>query len=57
MEEKVKTKYSESQYGLRTGRGTVDAIFIIRQIIEKARENKIPIHFHFIDFKAALDTV
>ena len=57
IEEKVKTKYSESQYGFRLGRATVDVIFFIRQIIEKAKEKKIPIHFHFIDFKAAFDTV
>jgi len=57
MKEKVDLKLRESQYGFRPGRGTVDAIFIVRQIIEKAREKNIPIHFHFIDFKAAFDTI
>jgi hypothetical protein len=57
MKAKVETKFRESQYGFRSGRGTVDAIFIVRQIIEKAKEKKIPLHFHFIDFKAAFDTV
>ena len=57
MKEKVTSKLSESQYGFRPGRGTVDAIFILRQIIEKAKEKNIPIHFHFIDFKAAFDTI
>jgi hypothetical protein len=47
----------ESQYGFRQGRGTVDAIFIVRQVIEKAREHKIPLHFNFVDFKAAFDTI
>lgn len=55
--DKVDEKLSESQFGLRTGCGTVDAIFITRQIIEKAREKNIPVHFHFIDFKAAFDTI
>ncbi|KAK3882552.1 hypothetical protein Pcinc_013084 [Petrolisthes cinctipes] len=48
---------SESQFGFRTGRGTIDAIFIARQILEKAREHNVPIHFNFIDFKSAFDTV
>ena len=38
MKEKVTSKLSESQYGFRPGRGTVDAIFILQQIIEKAKE-------------------
>ena len=35
----------------------VGAIFIARQIIEKAQEHQVPIHFNFIDFKAAFDTI
>ena len=57
MRNRVDTVFKETQYGFRPGRGTVDAIFIVRQIIEKARERKIPLHFHFIDFKAAFDTI
>ena len=57
MKEKVDRKIKESQYGFRPGRGTVDAIFIVRQIIEKAKEKDIPLNLHFIDFKAAFDTV
>ena len=47
----------ENQYGFRPNRGTVDAIFIVRQIIEKAKERKVNLHFNFIDFKSAFDTV
>ena len=57
MKEKMNNKLRESQYGFRPGRGTVDAVFIVRQIIEKAKEKNIPLYFHFIDFKAAFDTV
>ena len=56
MKDKVDEKLSESQFGFWPGRGTVD-IFFTRQIIEKAREKNIPIHFHFIDFKAAFETI
>ena len=48
---------SDSQFDFRLGRGTIDAIFIIRQIIEKSREHTVPLHIHFIDFKAAFDTI
>ena len=57
MKEKVDHNLKESQYGFRSGRGTVDAIFIVRQIIEKAKQKKVPLYFHFIDFKASFDTV
>lgn len=48
---------SESQFGFRAGRGTTDAIFVARQILEKAKEHNVPIHINFEDFKAAFDTV
>ena len=35
---------SEEQCGSRSSRGTTDAVFIVRQIIEKAKERRIPIH-------------
>ena len=47
----------ENQYGFRPNRGTVDAIFIVRQTIEKAKERKANLHFNFIDFKSAFDTI
>ena len=52
----IESPMSDSQFGFRPGRGTTDAIFIIRQLIEKAKEHQIPLHFHFINFKAAFDT-
>ena len=57
MKTNVDRKLKESQYGFRAGRGTVDAIFVVRQMIEKAKEKDIPLHFHFIDFKSAFDTI
>ena len=53
----IEESMSDSQFGFRPGRGTIYAIFIIRQIIEKAREHQVLIHIHFIDFKAAIDTI
>lgn len=53
----IEGSIGESQFGFRSGKGTTDAIFIARQIIEKAKEHQVPLHFHFIDFKAAFDTI
>lgn len=59
--DRIKTKtesfIKESQFGFRPDRGTVDAIFITRQIIEKAREHNMELHLNFIDFKSAFDTI
>ena len=57
MKEKTEMHIKDNQFGFRLGRGTVDAIFIVRQIMEKARERNIAVHFHFVDFKAAFDTI
>ena len=57
MKNKTEEAIQESQYGFRQERGTVDAIFVLRQLMEKAREYKVPLHFNFVDFKAAFDTI
>ncbi len=50
MQEKVNARLREIQYGFRPGRGTVDAIFTVKQLIEKAKERNVPLSFNFIDF-------
>ena len=47
----------ENQYGFRHNRGTVDAIFIVRQIIKIAKERKVNSLFKFSDFKSAFDII
>lgn len=47
----------ESQCGYREGRSTVDLIFVSRQLVEKAREQRRPIYSVFIDLVKAFDTV
>ena len=53
----IESSMSDSQFDFRPGRGTTDAIFIIRQLIEKSKKHQIRLHFHFIDFKSAFDTI
>ena len=52
----IENHLTEEQCWFRSCRGTTDAVFVVRQIIKKARERKIPIHLTF-DFKAAFDTI
>jgi len=47
----------ELQFGFMPGRGTVDAIFIARQMQEKYRAKKKDLYFAFIDLEKAFDRV
>ena len=47
----------ESQCGFRSGRGTVDMIFTIRQLQEKCQEQCRDLFQVFIDLTKAFDTV
>ena len=49
--------YPESQQGYREGRGTIDGIFTVRQLMEKSREQHRNLYIAFIDFTKAFDTV
>ena len=47
----------ESQCGFRSGRGTTDMVFVLRQIQEKCREQNMGLYAAFIDLTKAFDTV
>ncbi|XP_018015422.1 uncharacterized protein LOC108672290 [Hyalella azteca] len=47
--------YPESQCGFRAQRGTSDMIFSLRQLQEKCREQRRPLHIAFIDLTNAFD--
>ena len=47
----------ETQCGFRSGRGTIDMIFCLRQVQEKCVEQNMPLYVVFIDFSKAFDTV
>ena len=46
----------EEQFGFMPGRGTTDAIFAARQVMEKHREKQKELHMVFIDLKKAYMT-
>jgi len=59
IEKKVRNKISidDMQFGFRPGRGTTDAIFIVRQLQEKFLNKKRDLWMAFVDLEKAFDRV
>ena len=51
------TIIGDEQFGFMPGRGTTDAIFAARQVMEKHREIQKELHMVFIDLEKAYDRV
>lgn len=51
------TEITEAQFGFMPGRSTTDAIFALRQLMEKYREKRRGLHLVFIDLEKAYDRV
>ena len=51
------TTIGGEQFGFMPGRGTTDAIFAVRQLMEKHREKQKELHMVFIDLEKAYDRV
>ena len=51
------SKLREEQAGFRRGRGCIDQIFALRNILEQSLEWNTPLYVNFIDFKKAFDSV
>lgn len=52
-----KVSISEQQFGFMPGRSTTDAIFALRQVMEKYREGQRDLHCVFLDLEKAYDRV
>ena len=53
----VEENTPESRCGFRSNRGTVDMIFVLRQIQERCREQNMGLHAAFVDLTKAFDIV
>ncbi len=48
---------SDSQFGFRSGRSTVDAIFVLNAIVKKKKNDKGRLYCAFVDLKKAFDSI
>ena len=46
----IDAKVRCEQAGFRKGRGTIEQVFILRNIIEQSTEWKAPLYINFVDF-------
>ena len=52
-----KVDIGSMQFGFMPGKGTTDAIFVVRQVQERFMDKKIPLFFAFVDLEKAFDRV
>ena len=54
---KIKREISEEQFGFQEGKGTINAIFTLRNVVERCLEKGKDIYICFIDYSKAFDRV
>ena len=57
IRQKVNEEIDREQCGFRKGKGTVNAIYMLRMVIERSIEMQKDLYLAFIDFEKAFDTV
>ncbi len=57
METAIDTRIRQEQAGFRKGRGCMDQIFALCNIIEQCLEWNAPLYINFVDFRKAFDSV
>ena len=53
----MKVNIDDMQFGFMSGKGTVDAIFIVRQLQEKFMEKRKDLFYAFVDLEKAFERV
>jgi len=57
LKKHVEEVVAEEQPGFHAGRGTMDQVFVIRQLSQKFFEENQRLFNNFVDFKQAFDSV
>jgi len=53
----IDRRLRKEQAGFRSGRGTTEQIFILRNILEQVNEWQATLYINFVDFEKAFDSV
>lgn len=57
LKHEVEGMLREEQTGFRSGAGTIQQIFTLKNIIEQSKEFNTPLYMNFIDFQKAFDSI
>ena len=57
IKEGIDAKLRCEHSGFRSGRGTIEEVFILRNIIEQSIEWQAPLYINFVDFTKAFDSL
>ena len=57
IREGIDHKWGKEQAGFRSGRGTLEQIFMLRNIIEQVHEWKTTLYLNFIHYEKAFDSI
>ena len=57
LKQSVEPLLLEAQCSFRLGKGTIDQIWLVRQLIEKSIEHDCAVHICFVDLEKAFDSV
>ena len=57
IKDRVNSKLRDEEAGFRSGRGTVEQIFILRNIVEQVVEWQATLYIKFVDFEKAFDSL
>lgn len=53
----IENKLRPEQAAYRRGRGTLEYVYLLRNILEQSIERQAPLHISFIQFEEALDSI
>ena len=54
---RIGRRFRKEQAGFRSGRGTTEQIFILRNILEQVNEWQATLYINFVDFEKAFDSM